>query len=89
MTSKTTEALIIAALFRATVEQSNHFNREFKGVQNKEFKNWQNKGYKVMGNIGMETSPLLTSLTEGIENCVNEFRKELNRLNERKNNGRK
>jgi hypothetical protein len=72
-----TEAYIIAALFRATNEQTNFFNQRFSGKPKKEFKNWQNKGEKVIANLGIENVDIITSLTEGIENCVHEFRQQL------------
>jgi stalled ribosome alternative rescue factor ArfA len=77
---KIVDALIMAALFRATVEKSNSFNEDFKFKPKQEFKSFQNLGYKVIKNIGIEDEAITTALTEGIENVVHEFRKQL--LNE-------
>jgi hypothetical protein len=77
---KIVDALILAALFRATVEQSNSFNQHFKFRPKQEFKTFQNLGYAVIDNLGIEDEAITTALTEGIENVVNEFRKQL--LNE-------
>jgi hypothetical protein len=71
------EAYIIAALFRATSEQTNFFNQRFSGKPKKEFKNWQNKGEKVIANLGIEQDKVINELTESIENVVHEFRKQL------------
>lgn len=78
MTTEQKQAVAIFALFKATVEQSNHLNERLKQKEKADFKLWKQQGEKMLAHFEksnpveyLEIEKLADSIHNGLSHIIN------------------